>query len=94
MEGKIGQMFEGVISGISAWGLYVELPDTVEGMIHVSRLMGDYFNYNEESYEMIGRDTGKCYKLGQKIHIRVDGVDRLQKSIDFVLAPEMEDEDG
>ncbi len=94
MEGKIGEIFEGVISGISAWGIYVELPDTVEGMIHVSRLMGDYFNYNEESYEMVGRDTGMCYKLGQKIRIMVDGVDHLQKSIDFVLAPEMEDEDG
>lgn len=94
MENKIGQVFEGVISGITAWGIYVELPDTVEGMIHVSRLSGDYYYYNEEAFEMLGRDTGKCYKLGQKIKIMVDGVDYLQKSIDFVLAPEGEDEDG
>ena len=94
MENKIGQVFEGVISSITAWGMYVELPDTVEGLIHVSRLAGDYYYYNEETYEMIGRDTGRCYKLGQKIRIMVDGVDYLQKSIDFVLAPEGEDEYG
>ena len=94
MEDKIGQIFDGVISGITAWGIYVELPDTVEGMIHVSRLAGDYYYYSEESYEMIGRDTGRCFKLGQRIRIMVDGVDYLQKSIDFVLAPESEDEDG
>ncbi|MDY5869223.1 MAG: ribonuclease R [Lachnospiraceae bacterium] len=94
MEDKIGQIFEGVISGITAWGIYVELADTVEGMIHVSRLAGDYYYYSEESYEMIGRDTGRCYKLGQRIRIMVDGVDYLQKSIDFVLAPESEEEYG
>ena len=92
MEQKIGEVFEGVISGITSWGIYVELPDTVEGMIHVSRLSGDYYYCNEETYEMIGRDTGRCFKLGQKIRIMVDGVDYLQKSIDFVLAPEGEDE--
>lgn len=91
MENKIGQIFEGVISGLTAWGIYVELPDTVEGMIHVSRLLGDYYYYNEEACEMIGRDTGRCYKLGQKIKIMVDGVDYLQKSIDFVPAPEGEE---
>ena len=94
MENKIGQIFEGVISSITAWGIYVELPDTVEGMIHVSRLVGDYYYYSEESYEMLGRDTGRCFKLGQKIRIMVDGVDYFQKGIDFVLAPESEEEDG
>lgn len=91
MENKIGQIFEGVISGLTAWGIYVELPDTVEGMIHVSRLLGDYYYYSEETCEMLGRDTGRCYKLGQKIKIMVDGVDYLQKSIDFVPAPEGEE---
>lgn len=89
MENKIGQIYEGVVSGITAWGIYVELANTVEGMIHVSKLMGDYYYYNEETYEMLGRDTGNCFKLGQKIRIMVDGVDHMQKSIDFVLAPEL-----
>lgn len=94
MEGKIGQVFEGVISGITAWGIYVELPDTVEGLVHVSKIEGDYFLYREETYEMVGRDTGKTYKLGQKVWIMVDSVDYLQKSIDFVFIPEGEERDG
>ena len=68
----------------------MELPDTVEGMIHVSKLSGDYYDYNEETYEMVGRDTGRSFKLGQKIKIVVNDVDVLDKSIDFVLAPEEE----
>lgn len=91
MQDRIGEVYEGVISGITAWGIYVELPNTVEGMIHVSRLYGDYYYYSEETYEMIGRDSGRRFKLGQKIKIMVDGVDYLQKSVDFVLAWE-EDE--
>lgn len=94
MEQRIGNIYGGVISGITSWGIYVELPNTVEGMIQVSRLAGDYYYYNEETYEMIGRDTGKCFKLGEKIDIMVDGVDKMTKSIDFVLASEGEEENG
>lgn len=92
MESRIGNTYEGVISGITAWGIYVELPNTVEGMIHVSRLTGDYYYYREETYEMVGRDTGRCFKLGQKVRIMVDNVDRLSKSIDFLLAYDEEEE--
>ena len=91
MKKRIGEIFEGVISGITAWGIYVELPNTVEGMIHVLRLTGDYYYYREETYEMVGRDTGKCYKLGQKVKIEVYDVDVLTKNIDFVLADEEEE---
>lgn len=86
MERRIGEEHEGIISGIMAFGIYVELPNTVEGMIHVSRLAGDYYYYREETYEMVGRDTGRCFKLGQRIKILVDHVDLMTKSIDFVLA--------
>ncbi len=86
MEERIGNIYEGVISGITAWGIYVELPNTVEGMIHVSKLEGDYFYYREETYEMTGRDTGRTFKLGEKVRIAVNGVDRMSKTIDFVLA--------
>jgi ribonuclease R len=92
MAEHIGECYEGVISGITAWGIYVELPNTVEGMIHVSRLTGDFYYYKEETYEMTGRDTGRCFKLGQKIRVLVYDVDRTAKTIDFVLAEE-EDED-
>lgn len=93
MQDHIGEIYEGVISGITAWGIYVELSNTVEGMIHVSKLWGDYYYYNEESYEMIGRDSGKRYKLGQKIRIVVDGVDYLQKSVDFIPAQDEESDE-
>lgn len=86
MEERIGNTYEGVISGITAWGIYVELPNTVEGMIHVSKLEGDYFCYREETYEMTGRDTGRTFKLGEKVRIVVNGVDRMSQTIDFVLA--------
>ncbi len=88
MEQRLGQVYEGVISGVTSWGLYVELPNTVEGLVHVSELTGDYYYYNEETCEMIGRDTGRSFKLGQKIRIEVDGVDFFRKSIDFILAEE------
>lgn len=86
MESHIGEQYEGVISGITAWGIYVELPNTVEGLIHVSSLMGDYYYYDEANYEMVGRDTGKKYKLGQRIAIVVEGTDRFARTVDFAEA--------
>ena len=63
----------------------MELPNTVEGMIHVSRLTGDYYYYREETFEMVGRDTGRCFKLGQRLKVFADGVDMVSKSVDFLL---------
>ena len=83
MTKHIDEEFDGVISGVTAWGIYVELPNTVEGMIHVSKLWGDYFYYKEDTYEMVGRDTGKTYKLGAPIRVKVDLVDMMTKTIDF-----------
>lgn len=85
MESRIGKEYEGVVSGVTKWGIYVELPNTVEGMIHVSKLPGDYFYYKEETYEMTGEATGKTYKLGDVLKVRVAGTDKQQRSIDFAL---------
>lgn len=85
MEQHIGEIYEGVISGITAWGLYVELPNTVEGLVHVSRLPGDYFYYDEANCEMVGDRTGITYKLGQKLTVQVHFADRFNRTIDFVL---------
>lgn len=85
MEEKIGQEFDGVISGVTSWGIYVELPNTVEGLVHVSALEGDYFQYSERTYEMIGRQTGLTYKLGMPVRIKVLGVDRFARTVDFGL---------
>ena len=86
MEEHLGEEFEGVISGITKWGIYVELPNTIEGLIHVTNLYDDHYNYMEEKFEMVGEHTGKTYKLGQTVCVRVIGTDRLQRTIDFEIA--------
>ena len=83
MENHIGEVFEGVISGVTEWGFYVELPNTVEGLVHVTSLTDDYFHYNESTYELIGEATGYRYKLGQKIKVVVSGTDKMMRTIDF-----------
>ena len=88
MEAHVGEVFEGVISSITTWGFYVELSNTVEGMIHVTHLYDDRYYYQEETYEMVGADTGRTFKLGEKIKVRVLGADKDARTIDFELAEE------
>lgn len=85
MSQFIGQTFEGVISGVTAWGMYVELPNTVEGMIRMADMHDDYFIYDEEHYQLIGEHTKKTFKLGQSVIIRVEDTDKLLKTIDFSI---------
>ncbi len=85
MEERIGELYDGVICGITQWGIYVELPNTVEGLIHVASLAGDYYYYDEEACEMVGKESGAAYKLGQRVTIQVKGVDRLARTVDFVF---------
>jgi len=85
MMDHIGEIFEGVISGITSWGMYVELPNTVEGMIRVTEMDDDYYFYDEERYQMVGEHTKKIYKLGQKIKVEVIQADKLLRTIDFAL---------
>ncbi len=90
MEEHLGEIYEGVISSITSWGVYVELPNTIEGMIHVSMLPGDYFYYDEETYEMVGQSTNLRYKLGEKLKVRVNATDKISRTIDFVIPQEWE----
>ncbi len=86
MSQFIGQEFDGVISGVTSWGLYVELPNTVEGLVHMSDLSDDYYIFDEQHYELTGEMTKKTYKLGQPVRVTVSGTDRLLRTVDFVLA--------
>lgn len=86
MIDHIGEEYEGVISGVTNWGLYVELPNTVEGLVHISKIAGDYYVYHEESYELIGQASGKRYALGNKVKVVVNAVDIELRAVDFVLA--------
>ena len=91
MSRHLWEEYEGVISGVTGWGLYVELPNTVEGLVHVASLQGDYFEYNENAYEMVGQRTGKTYRLGQTVRVQVVKADRTTRTVDFELA-EQQDE--
>ena len=94
MEQHIGEVFAGVISSITKWGMYVELENTVEGLIHVTNMHGDHYDYYEDRFEMIGEHTRRSYKLGQKVYVRVLDTDRLQRTIDFELVNKGDEEDG
>ena len=72
--------------------MYVELPNTIEGMVRVADIPGDYYYFEEENYQMVGEHTHKIYKLGQKIRVTVDAVDKILRTIDFVI-PENEEGD-
>ena len=88
MERHIGECFDGVISGVTSWGLYVELMNTVEGLVHVSKLTGDYYFYREKTGEMVGETTGKTFQLGMPVRILVEVCDAFNRTIDFFLAEE------
>ena len=83
MSGHIGEEYEGVISSITSWGIYVELPNTIEGMISVASLKDGYYVYDENHYEMVNETTNKTYKLGQKIKVVVVSTDKILRTIDF-----------
>ena len=85
MQAHIGEEFDGVISGITKWGMYVELPNTIEGLVHVTNMTDDHYEYNEERYEMIGMHTRKVYKLGEALRVQVLDADRLMRTIDFKI---------
>lgn len=90
MSRFIGQDFDGAISGVTNWGLYVELPNTVEGLVRMSNLDDDYYIFDEQHYELIGEMTKKTYKLGQPVRVTVSSTDRLLRTVDFILAKDWE----
>jgi ribonuclease R len=85
MQERIGHEYIGVISGITKWGMYVELPNTIEGLVHVVNMKDDHYDYDENRYEMVGNRTNKVYKLGQQVSVRVLSADKLLRTIDFEL---------
>ena len=86
MESRIGQVFEGVVSGVTGWGMYVELPNTVEGLVHVTSLVDDYYIFDEDNYQLVGEQFKRSFHLGDEVRVRVSEVDLTTKTIDFILA--------
>ncbi|NSE03007.1 ribonuclease R [Blautia wexlerae] len=89
MSYHLGEEFEGIISGVTGWGLYVELPNTVEGLVHVNTLRDDYYIFDQETYELRGEMTKKVYKLGDKVRVRVADADKMLKTVDFELVADI-----
>lgn len=86
--GHLGEEYNAVISGVTGWGFYVELPNTLEGLVHILTLRDDYYIFDEENYCLRGRDSGREYKLGQKVRVRLKAADISLRNIDFELAEE------
>ena len=88
MKQHVGEVFEGVISGVTKWGLYVELGNTVEGLVHVVNMTDDHYDYRGDTYEMVGEHLKKAYRLGETVKVQVLGTDDLARTIDFKIVEE------
>lgn len=86
MSYHVGEIFDGIISGVTGFGIYVQLPNTIEGLIRIDDLNDDYYDYIKEKYALQGRRTGKTYKLGDDVKIFVDHIDIDRREINFLLA--------
>ncbi|WP_018660891.1 ribonuclease R [Heyndrickxia acidiproducens] len=85
MEDKIGEEFDGIISSVTNFGMFVELPNTIEGLVHVSYMTDDYYHYNDRQFAMIGERTGNVFRIGDEIRIRVLNVNKEERNIDFEI---------
>ena len=83
MEGKEGTEYTGVISGVTSFGFFVELDNTVEGLVHVTRMDDDFYYFDEKRYSLVGEHNGKVYQLGDTVKVRLEKVDKEMRSIYF-----------
>ena len=86
MTRHIGEEFEGVISGVTAWGFYVELHNTIEGLVPITSLTDDFYEYLEETYELAGEATNRRFKLGQRVTVTAVKADTMLRTIEFQLS--------
>ena len=91
MADKVGQEFDGVVSSVTSFGMFVELENTVEGLIRLANMRDDYYIYNQETYTIMGERTHKTFKIGDTVRIKVDNVNVDFREIDFSLVAKLED---
>ncbi len=91
MESHIGEIYEGVISSVTSFGFFIELPNLIEGLVHVNSLKGDYFNYVPELLSLIGNTTKKTYRIGDKVKVKCVGASKERAMIDFEVVKEDKD---
>lgn len=85
MKQHIGEAFEGTVSGVTEWGFYVELDNTVEGLVHVNSLTDDYYSFDKDRYCLVGDMTGRTYTMGQRVKVWVENADENTKTVDFKI---------
>jgi ribonuclease R len=87
MEEHIGMIADGVISGVTKFGFFVELENTIEGLVHIQSLEDDYYDFDAASMRLTGKNTRKEFRLGQKVRIKVKGANKAQRTVDFTYLP-------
>ena len=90
MEDKVGQIYEGIISGVTGWGIYVELPNTIEGMVALNQMDDDFYEFDDKNMLVYGKRTKKSYRLGDRVTVYVSKVDRMMGTIDFMFEDDFE----
>lgn len=90
MSTRIGNVYEGIISSLTHFGMYVQLDNTIEGLVHFSNMIDDYYYFDEDKYYIIGEHTNKVYRLGDTVKIIVINTDLVKRTIDFMLVQEDE----
>ena len=85
MSDKIGEEYTGIISSVTSFGLFVELDNTVEGLVHVSYMTDDYYHFSDRHHALIGEMTGKVYRIGEEVDVKVMDVNMDEHAVDFVL---------
>ena len=90
MADKVGEIYEGIISGVTGWGLYVELPNTIEGMVALNQLDDDFYEFDDKNMLVFGKRTKKTYRLGDRVLVYVAKVDRMMGTIDFMFEDDFE----
>ena len=84
MRGFLGEEYDGVISGVTSWGLYVELPNTVEGLVRLTDLRGDYYIYDAASMSLTGERSGRRYAIGDPMRVMVSAADKASRTVEFI----------
>jgi ribonuclease R/exosome complex exonuclease DIS3/RRP44 len=86
MQDQVGKPFEGVISGVTEWGIYVEIVENkCEGMIRLKELSGDFYVFDEKNHAIVGHNSGRMYRLGDTVEIQVKNADLVNRRLDFEL---------
>ena len=90
MADKIGEIYEGIISGVTGWGIYVELRNTIEGMVALNQLDDDFYEFDDKNMLVVGKRTKTTYRLGDRVLVYVAKVDRMMNTIDFMFEDDFE----